>query len=251
MMEQQDTAESTADSAHATCISIGIIAWNEEKAIRSTLESLFQQSLFDRVGRMRPVAKSSVSRTVARRRPDRHRLGNILRTIRASSGAVVPVAEIKERGKANAWNVFVHRLSAPEARFLFLMDADIGFRAGNPLEHAYRPRGKSRRVHCHRPALQKHLLQTKTSPCSNGFRCWHPQMTQAGEAQLCGQLYCIRSEIARRIFSARGFGLLRRRLHQGARLHRLSDAPGQSRPASSSRKTPRTRSTRTLQSGAS
>lgn len=32
------------------------------------------------------------------------------------------------------------------------------------------------------------------------------QMTQAGEAQLCGQLYCIRSEIARRIYLPRNLG---------------------------------------------
>ena len=51
MLGRQDAAESTSASANATSISIGIIAWNEEKAIRSTLESLFQQSLFDRLGR--------------------------------------------------------------------------------------------------------------------------------------------------------------------------------------------------------
>src|SRR6185295_3572123 len=35
------------------------------------------------------------------------------------------VEEVEKRGKINSWNLFVHDFSAREARFLYLMDADI------------------------------------------------------------------------------------------------------------------------------
>lgn len=134
-LEKEEVAESTGTPNDVTCISIGIIAWNEEKAIGATLESLFQQSIFEELGRRSfrceiiCLANGCTDRTSAiasdkfaeqsRRHPCRN-------TFSCRS------VEIEERGKANAWNNFVHRLSAPEAQFLLLMDADILIREGKP-----------------------------------------------------------------------------------------------------------------------
>src|SRR5579862_3957324 len=112
----------------ATQVAIGIVARNEESGIGAMLQSLFEQSFFRELNRrgwkceIHCLANGCTDRTAAvvgeifdwqqRRHPE-------WKAIRAR------VSELGERGKINAWNQFVHALSPKEARFFFLMDADI------------------------------------------------------------------------------------------------------------------------------
>ena len=206
MLEQQQTAKSSLAPAHAPSISIGIIAWNEENAIRSTLESLFAQSLFERLGRdavrceIICLANACTDRTAA-----------ITAEIFSEQNACRPglscrVAEITERGKANAWNVFVHRLSARDAKCLFLMDADIAFQGRDTLWNMLTAleENPAANIATDRPCKS---ISSKPNPSLlERLSLLASRSTQAGEAQLCGQLYCIRSETARRIFLPRDLG---------------------------------------------
>ena len=110
------------------CISIGILAWNEEEAIGLTLASLFRQSLFAELKRRQLhceiicVANGCTDRTAAVAQEtfqEQTRSHPFKDTFSCRSLNIV------ERGKTNAWNQFVHTLSAKEAQVLFLMDGDI------------------------------------------------------------------------------------------------------------------------------
>ena len=109
-------------------VAIGIIAWNEAAVIASTILSVLQQSLFRHLGECgwrcelicvcngcsdhTPEIAADLFEQQQRRHRYRHNF-------------TARVVNLKERGKVNAWNRFVHSLSSREARFLFLMDADI------------------------------------------------------------------------------------------------------------------------------
>lgn len=184
-------------------VSMAIFAWNEERAIESTLRSLLKQDLYAHLARRKLrceiicVANGCTDRTaevagevmerLAERHPDRGALQ-------------CRVANLTERGKVNAWNQFVHRLSATGSRFLFMMDADI-------------------RIH-RRESLRSMLTVLETDPESQiavdvprkdiSFKARRSlnerlsmaasRMTSRAEGQLCGQLYCIRARTARRIY---------------------------------------------------
>src|SRR6476660_1008084 len=101
-------------------VSIGIIAWNEEKALGPMLHSVFQQSFFAELSRRGQsceilcLANGCTDGTV-------ELAGKLFEresTSHPFAGAFAcRVVNIPERGKINAWNQFVHSHSAREAHF--------------------------------------------------------------------------------------------------------------------------------------
>src|SRR5438046_3043297 len=98
-------------------LTIGILAWNEESAIVPMLDSLFAQTIFRSLAargerceviclangctdRTVPVTREIFER-MEREHPDR-------------AGLSAWVADIPEPGRNNAWNRFIHELSAAE-----------------------------------------------------------------------------------------------------------------------------------------
>ncbi len=183
-------------------LSVGIMAWNEEDSIRPTLESLFRQTVFEKLGARRRrceiicIANGCTDRTVEVAREtfarlvDDHPHGEFI------SARVV---EIEEPGRSNAWNRFVHELSAPEAKFICLMDADILFRERTTLislvetlevdVHAWVSAGQ------HFKDIQ--FKENKT---------WRDRLSLATSAMtgtiaggFSGQLYCLRASVVRNI----------------------------------------------------
>jgi glycosyltransferase involved in cell wall biosynthesis len=184
-----------------TYASIGILVWNEEKAIRPALESLFQQSFFDRLALQNLrceiicVTNGCTDRTpqvasevFAQRAP-------LQRGI--SSAQVV---DVPERGKLNAWNLFVHRLSAKEAAYLFLMDGDIVLQHPDTLWNMCMALENDSRATI---AAGDHLKDIEFKPNKS---LWDrislatSRMTETCDAQFSGQLYCIQSAVARNIY---------------------------------------------------
>src|SRR5258706_8955419 len=109
------------------CVSMGIIAWNEEEAIEAALQSLWSQTLFAELGRrgLRSeiicVANGCTDKTaeLARHFFDSVKDSPIAQWISCR------VIEVEQRGKNNSWNLFVHSFSAANAACLLLMDANI------------------------------------------------------------------------------------------------------------------------------
>jgi glycosyltransferase involved in cell wall biosynthesis len=182
-------------------VSIGIFAWNEERAIKATIESLLQQSFFTRLRRrgwrceVVCVANGCTDRTAA--------LAAEIFAKRLDSAAdcIEGRAEnLVERGKVNAWNEFVHRLSAREAKFLFMMDADILIHRPDTLWLMLRAleNDPEANIAVDRPCKDTEFKPRKT--WRDAMSLAASRMTSAATGQLCGQLYCIRAEVARNIY---------------------------------------------------
>jgi len=124
------------DKPGVVCASLAIFAWNEENAIPRALDSLFRQSLFSHLRQLNQPCEilcvlngcTDHSPLVAAQCLDRYQ-----REHPDASCFTTRVVNLLERSKINAWNQFVHRLSAPDVRVLFMMDADILIHAPDTL----------------------------------------------------------------------------------------------------------------------
>jgi glycosyltransferase involved in cell wall biosynthesis len=183
-------------------LSIGIMAWNEEDVIRATLESLFRQSVFEKLGARRRrceifcIANGCTDRTVE---VAREVFARITGEHPHAEMFTARVVEIEEPGRSNAWNRFVHDFSAPEAKFICLMDADILFHERDTLlslvetlevdDHAWVSTGR----HYKDIYFKKHkTLRDRISLATSA-------MTGTIAGGFSGQLYCLRSTVVRNI----------------------------------------------------
>ncbi|HZP59834.1 MAG TPA: glycosyltransferase family 2 protein [Opitutaceae bacterium] len=188
------------------CFSLGIMAWNEEESIRQALVSLFQQSVFQKLALRHErcelfcIANGCTDRTAAlaselfRQLKRRHPYAQVITT---------HVVDIPEPGRNNAWNRFVHEFSAPETRFIYLMDADIIFHHRDTLynllatlEQAPRACVSSGRQHKSIEFKKKKTLRDRLSLATSS-------MTGTIEGRISGQLYCMRACIARNLYLPR------------------------------------------------
>ncbi|HEX3720045.1 MAG TPA: glycosyltransferase [Verrucomicrobiae bacterium] len=184
-------------------VAIGIIAWNEEKALRATLASLFQQTLFRKFSlrhwrcEIVCVANGCTDRTaevateIFLAQSRNHRYKN------AFSARVV---DLTQRGKVNAWNQFVHSISARDAQYLFMMDADILIHRPESLWAMFSAleNDQEASVAVDRPC--KDILFKQRKSIWERLSLATARLTTSADAQLCGQLYCIRAGVVRNIY---------------------------------------------------
>lgn len=187
-------------------VSIGIIAWNEEKCIAAMLNSIFEQSLFAELGRRGQrceivvVANGCTDRTVE--------IASELFLTQSHKHPEAPVfsarvMNVAERGKISSWNRFVHAFSARDSKFLFLMDADILIRSRDTLWNMLRALEGNSGANISVDWPRKDIEFKSRRSLAERLSLATSRMTGAASAQLCGQLYCIRAEIARNIFLPR------------------------------------------------
>jgi glycosyltransferase involved in cell wall biosynthesis len=184
-----------------TCVSVGIIAWNEEEAIEAALQSLWGQTIFAEIARrglrseILCLANGCTDRTV---QIARNFFDSLQDDPRASSVSC-RVIEVHERGKNNSWNLFTHSFSALNASALFLMDADIVIQGEETFWNMYcaLERDSTASVAVDRP-LKDIALSSRPS-FTHRISIAASGMTRTAAAQVTGQLYCIRSQIARQI----------------------------------------------------
>src|SRR5579862_4177135 len=191
------SGQSRSDSPPYICVAI--FAWNEEAAIRATLQSLLQQSLFEELDRRdlrcevicvangctdrTAVVADEVFREVQPQHPHR--------TVWAARST-----NLVERGKVNAWNQFVHHLSAREARFLFMMDADILIHKRETMWNMLETLERNAEATVAVDIPRKDIGFKKHRSVSERLSMNASEMTLAADGQLCGQLYCIRAAAA-------------------------------------------------------
>ncbi|HWV98975.1 MAG TPA: glycosyltransferase [Candidatus Acidoferrum sp.] len=191
-------------------ISIAVRAWNEEVVIRRTLESLFQQSLFEELS-----ARGEHCEVLCIPNGCADRTAEIAAEVFAGqeksnsfTGAFAcSVRNIREAGRNHTWNAFVHTLSHPEAEFLFLMDSDIFFDRRETLFSMYRAllENPEASVASDQPVKDVSLKPLKS---------WRDRISLATSAmngalpgQMTGQLYCIRTAVARRLYLPKDLGI--------------------------------------------
>jgi glycosyltransferase involved in cell wall biosynthesis len=190
----------------AVDISIGLLAWNEEDSIAVTLRSLFQQSLFaelrNRGARCEilVVANGCTDQTA---QIAAQTLQSLMDTLRLGDAASARVVDVCQRGKANAWNLFVHELSNPSAECLFVMDADIVFSTTTTLWKMFQTLLETPQavVVVDQPVKDVSLKPRKS--LMDYVSLATSSMTQSDSAQLTGQLYGIRARQARLIYLPR------------------------------------------------
>ncbi len=184
-------------------VSIGIIAWNEEVGIGAMLESVFQQSLFAELGRRGQRCEIlCVTNGCTDRTPE-----VVAKIFERQSGNHPDAAHfscrvmnVAQRGKINAWNRFVHVFSARDAKYLFLMDADILIHPRETLWNMVNTLEENREASVSVDLPLKDIASKERKTLWDRMSLGASQMTGSASAQLCGQLYCIRAEVARNIY---------------------------------------------------
>jgi glycosyltransferase involved in cell wall biosynthesis len=191
-------------------ISIAVRAWNEEAVIRRTLESLFGQSLFQELSargegcEVLCIPNGCMDRTAeiaAAVFAEQERLHPFSNAFAAS------VRDMREAGRNHTWNAFVHGLSDPEAEFLFLMDSDILFNRRETLFNMYRALldNSEAQIASDQPIKDVSLKPRKS--WRDRISLATTEMNGAIRGRMTGQLYCIRADVARRLYLPRELGI--------------------------------------------
>lgn len=126
-------------------LSIGILAYNEEQSLATTLSSLFGQSIFSNpvIGATHKIKKIEVvvvpngctDRTAAVAEAELvSHISQLDSNYREDVNLVPVVEELKQGGKSNAWNIYTHEISDQDADLIIMIDADIEF---NQVETIY------------------------------------------------------------------------------------------------------------------
>ena len=191
-------------------ISIAVRAWNEEAVIRRTLESLFQQSLFQELS-----ARGECCEVLCIPNGCTDRTAEIAAAVFEAQKKAHPFADafaasvrdIREAGRNHTWNAFVHDLSHPEAEFLFLMDSDILFNRPETLFNMYRALldNPGASIASDQPVKDVALKPRKT--WRDRISLATSEMNGAIQGRMTGQLYCIRAEVARRLYLPKDLGI--------------------------------------------
>lgn len=183
-----ETAPIPDASSPRLTVDIGLFAHDEATGIAAMLAGLARQGIFNDPtisARVLVLANGCRDATAT--------------LARASAFPGVEVIELAEGGKSRTWNRFVHDLSRPEADLLLFLDADIEIPAADGLsrlvqELAARPGLQvlnSRPVKdiAHRPEGLG-LIDRLIAAGGDGLGEW--------QSAICGQLYAMRADTARR-----------------------------------------------------
>ncbi|OUL37158.1 hypothetical protein BV372_03610 [Nostoc sp. T09] len=186
-------------------ISIGILAYNEANCISTTLQSLFKQSIFNEVDTntavevvVVPNGCSDETAAIAS-----GTLENLVKSA-ANSSVSWSVCEVKEAGKPNAWNHYVHKFSDPSADYLFLMDADIQFLAPTTLHSMVETLEVNPDAWVSVDTLVKDVALKEKKSLIDQLSLSVSRVSGAKSVWICGQLYCTRASVLRRIWMPKG-----------------------------------------------
>ena len=186
-------------------LSIGILAHDESDSIAVVLDSLCQQSIFTNstpvdVIEIIVVPNGCNDQTAAIAR-------KTLAQLALASKKVSwrwQVYEVKQAGKSNAWNLFIHQFTAPDADFFCLIDADIKLQDSLTLEKMLAALIKNPEYWI---ALDQPIKDIAQKPSKNWLEKLSVAVSQSsnkGQLYICGQLYCGRAKPLRQMFMPAG-----------------------------------------------
>lgn len=182
-------------------IAIGLLAHNEERGIQRTLHSLLGQTVFDVSLRSRLGIESIQVVCLANGCVDQTslRVREVFDGLPTDHELLFQVYDIAEPGKSRSWNIFVHSVSDPEAKYLILLDADIELGVNDLLESLVRY------LECHpdivvatdRPIK---LIKKKKTPSVKDRISLKASDQLETAGSISGQLYCGRASELREIW---------------------------------------------------
>jgi len=191
-------------------VSIAVRAWNEEAVIRRTLESLFEQSLFEELAKRGERAEvvcipngctddtAGVALSVFIEQKKKHRFAKSF-TCRVES--------IVQAGRNNTWNAYVHEIANRSAEFLVIMDSDILFDRQETLYNMLSALLDDPEASVSTDVQVKDVALKRKKSFLDRVSLATSAMSRVMPGQMTGQLYCIRAEIARRIWLPRDLGI--------------------------------------------
>lgn len=184
-------------------ISIGILAHNEQRSIGATLEALGRQTLLLHATRSDPV---DVRVVVNGSRDNTASVAEVAsnRRLRVHPGVTASVDVLKQAGKANAWNEFVHRLSEPDTDVFILLDADIRFGEEDCLERLVTGLLADPEAHIAVDRIRKDIEKKSDKSLIEKLSVAASEAALAGPPKLAGSLYVARAAVLRRIWMPLG-----------------------------------------------
>jgi glycosyltransferase involved in cell wall biosynthesis len=190
-------------------ISIAIRAWNEEAVICRTLESVMAQSLFAELHARGehceviciPNGCTDHTAAVAEEFFVEQRQRHPFR-----DAFTCRVAEMAEAGRNHTWNAFVHSISDPQSDYLYLMDSDIVFNEPGTLFNMYMALQAHPDAQISTDLQIKDIALKKHKTLLERLSLATTDMTRKIQGQITGQLYCIRAQVARRLWLPKDLG---------------------------------------------
>jgi len=185
-------------------ISIGILAYNEADSITATLQSLFQQSLL--IQAAETTVEITVEIIVVPNGCTDDTAAIAKNSLISLSGLgdrpnfSWQVCELKQPGKANAWNHYVHQFSDSQADYLILMDADIQFLEPKTLDSLVYTLERTANAWVSVDRLVKDIALKPKKNLIETLSVAVSKVSGAKSAWICGQLYCGRADQLRKIW---------------------------------------------------
>jgi hypothetical protein len=124
----------------------------------------------------------------------------------ARAGFYARVADMPEPGRNRAWNRFVHEFSAPEARFICLMDADIIFTQTDTVQLVVAELERDPHLGGASDSPRKNIAGKARPSFRERLSLATSDMTGTIAGRLNGMMYCLRTGIARNIYLPRDLG---------------------------------------------
>lgn len=184
-------------------ISIGILAWNEESSIRSTIHSVFSQSLIRGLkqnGHQIEVICVPNGCTDNTAQAARGALLAATEKLNNPPGLHWQIHPLEKPGKTNAWNVFIHELTDPQSDVVFLVDADIQIYMPDTLVNMLDKLMQNPDAFICTDLPVKHIIFKPHYSLLDQISLHSARINQSASGQLCGQLYCARAAWLRRLW---------------------------------------------------
>lgn len=190
-------------------VSIAVRAWNEEAVIRRTLENIFEQNMFEELAKRGERAEvvcvpngctddtALIALEVFIEQKKKHPF---------AKSFSCRVESIAQAGRNNTWNAYVHEIANRNAEFLFIMDSDILFNRRDTLFNMLSVLLENSEAQISSDVQIKDIALKKRKSLRDKLSLATTTMTRQIEGQMTGQLYCIRAEVARKIWLPKDLG---------------------------------------------
>ncbi|MFN0217647.1 MAG: glycosyltransferase [Hyphomicrobium sp.] len=193
-------------------VTIGILAYNEERLIADTIASVFSQSVFgsDHSSRYRwQVVVLTNGCTDSTAAVAQTAVAAEQKKLPATIELTAKFVDIPQPGKSNAWNLFVHSIADKETEIFCFIDADIEFINLNTIRSA---------LACFETNADVAVavsMPLKRFPENSGRRLLKSISARVSKAKLetephhgiCGQFYCGRASVLRNIWMPVGLSV--------------------------------------------
>ena len=192
-------------------ISIGILAWNEEDVIATTLSSLFRQSAFQAEKNDLPdteweiivvpngcsdntsaIAQRVLTDLVAQQRDQK---------------ITFSIYELQEAGKSNAWNYYIHEFSNKHADLIMMIDADIEFGETETISNTVKALCQNPQAIVAVDQPLKDVVKKSNKTLTEWISVTASRVSNVGPPGIAGSFFCARTDALRQIWMPKGLAV--------------------------------------------